>query len=131
MRTKQKLTLARDESGATAIFFALTLSVLCGFVALAFDVGHMVMVRAELQRTADAAALAGVTGLVPYTGSVPQTPAWASGVAKAHAMISNPANKADNLQFTDTDGIVEYGYWKLNLPAGYAQTLPYVRPHRH
>ena len=128
MRTKQKLTLARDESGATAIFFALTLSVLCGFVALAFDVGHMVMVRAELQRTADAAALAGVTGLVPYTGSVPQTPAWASGVAKAHGMISNPANKADNLQFTDTDGIVEYGYWKLNLPAGYAQTLPYVRP---
>ena len=72
-RTKQKLTLALDESGATAIFFALTLSVLCGFVALAFDVGHMVMVRAELQRTADAAALAGVTGLVPYTDAVPQS----------------------------------------------------------
>ena len=71
MRTKQKLTLARDESGATAIFFALTLSVLCGFMALAFDIGHMVMVRTELQRTADAAALAGVTGLVPYTGSAP------------------------------------------------------------
>ena len=69
MRTKQKLTLLFNESGATAIFFALTLSVLCGFVALAFDVGHMVMVRTELQRTADAAALAAVTGLVPYTGS--------------------------------------------------------------
>ena len=70
-RAKQKLTLALDESGATAIFFALTLSVLCGFIALAFDVGHMFMVRAELQRTADAAALAGVTGLFPYTGSPP------------------------------------------------------------
>jgi Flp pilus assembly protein TadG len=128
MKTKQKLTLARDESGATAIFFALTLSVLCGFVALAFDVGHMVMVRTELQRTADAAALAAVTALVPYTGSAPQTPAWASGVAKAHTMISNPANLADNLQFTTDDGIVEYGYWKLNPPAGYVQTLPSVRP---
>ena len=74
------MTLALDESGATAIFFALILSVLCGFVALAFDIGHMVMVRAELQRTADAAALAGVTGLVPYTGSAPnQTPDWANG----------------------------------------------------
>ena len=89
MRAKPKLTLAFDESGATAIFFALTLSVLCGFVALAFDLGHMFMVRAELQRTADAAALAGVTGLIPYTGSAPQTPAWASGVTKAHTLISN------------------------------------------
>ena len=70
-RTKQKLTLAFDESGATAIFFALTLSVLCGFVALAFDIGHMVMVRAELQRTADAAALAGAAGLLPYTNPGP------------------------------------------------------------
>ncbi len=128
MRTKQKLTLLFNESGATAIFFALTLSVLCGFVALAFDVGHMVMVRAELQRTADAAALAGVTGLVPYTGAVPQTPAWASGVAKAHTMISNPANLADNLQFTTDDGTVQYGYWLLNPPADYVQTLPTARP---
>jgi Flp pilus assembly protein TadG len=128
MRIKQKLTLFSNESGGTAIFFALTLSVLCGFVALAFDVGHMVMVRTELQRTADAAALAGVTGLVPYTGTAPQTPAWASAVAKAHTMISNPANRADNLQFTTDNGIVEYGYWKLNPPAGYVQTLPPVRP---
>jgi Flp pilus assembly protein TadG len=79
-KTKHKLRLASDESGATAIFFALTLSMLCGFVALAFDLGHMFMVRTELQRTADAAALAGVTGFIPYTGSAPnQTPAWASG----------------------------------------------------
>jgi Flp pilus assembly protein TadG len=128
MRTKQNLTLARDESGATAIFFALTLSILCGFVALAFDVGHMVMVRAELQRTADAAALAGVSGLVPYTGTAPQTPAWASGVAKAHTMISNPANLANNLQFTSAEGTVDYGYWLLSPPADYVQTLPKARP---
>ena len=127
MRTRQKLTLALNESGATAIFFALTLAVLCGFVALAFDIGHMVMVRAELQRTADAAALAGVTGLVPYTGS-PLTPAWASGVAKAHTMISNPANKADNVQFTSDEGTVDYGYWLLSPPADYVQTLPKARP---
>jgi hypothetical protein len=128
MRTRRKLPLLFNESGGTAIFFALTLSVLCGFVALAFDVGHMVMVRAELQRTADAAALAGVTGLVPYTGAVPQTPAWASGVAKAHTMISNPANLSDNLQFTTTDGTVDYGYWLLSPPADYVQTLPTARP---
>ena len=38
-KTKHKLTLALDESGAIAVYFALTLSVLCGFVALAFDIG--------------------------------------------------------------------------------------------
>jgi Flp pilus assembly protein TadG len=128
-RTKQKLTLALDESGATAIFFALTLSILCGFGALAFDLGHMFMVRAEAQRTADAAALAGVAGFLPYTGTAPnQTPAWASGITKAHTMISNAANKADNLQFTTTDGIVDYGYWLLSPPSGYVQTLPKARP---
>jgi Flp pilus assembly protein TadG len=127
MRTKQKLTLFSNESGGTAIFFALTLSLLCGFVALAFDVGHMVMVRSELQRTADAAALAGVTGFVPYTGTAPQTPAWASGVAKAHTLISNPANLANNLQFTSDEGTVDYGYWLLAPPADYVQTLPKVR----
>ena len=128
-RTKQKLTLAHDESGATAIFFALTLSVLCGFVALAFDVGHMVMVRAELQRTADAAALAGAAGLLPYTNpGTNQTPNWIQGQAKAHALISNIANEADNVQFTTSDGTVDYGYWLLAPPADYVQTLPKARP---
>jgi hypothetical protein len=127
------LTLARDESGATAVIMAAVLVGLCGFVALAFDVGHMVMVKSELQRTADAAALAGVTGLVPYTGSPQsQTPAWASGVIKAHNMISNPANLSDNIKFTTTDGTVDYGYWYLSPPTGYVQPpttgLPKTRP---
>jgi len=128
-RAKKKLTLALDESGATAIVFAVTLSVLCGFVALAVDIGHIIMVRAELQRTADAGALAGVAGLVPYTHTgTYETPNWANGVAKAHTMISNVANKADNLQFSTADGTVAYGYWLVAPPTGYTQTLPVARP---
>ena len=106
-RTKKKLTLALDESGAAAIIVALVLTALCGFVALAFDIGHMVMVKAELQRTADAAALAGVTGLVPYNNPGPnQMPNWVQGQAKAHTIINNAANKADNQTFTIADGTV-------------------------
>jgi hypothetical protein len=128
-KTKPKLTLALDESGATAIFFALTLSLLCGFLALAFDLGHIYLVRAEAQRTADAAALAGAAGLVPYTGTAPnQTPAWSSGVTKAHTFINDAGNKADNLTFSDADSIVDYGYWLLAPPADYVQTLPKARP---
>jgi hypothetical protein len=128
-RTKQKLTLALDESGATAIVIAIVLTALSGFVALAFDISHMVMVKSELQRTADAAALAGVTGLVPYNNPGPNAmPNWVQGQAKAHTIINNAGNKADNQVFTITDGTIAYGYWLLAPPADYVQTLPTVRP---
>ena len=96
------MTPPLGESGAVAVYFLLIFSVLCGIAGLVVDYGNMVRVRAEVQRTADAAALAGVAGLLPYTnpGPTTQTPNWANAVTKAHTMISNVANKADNLQFT-------------------------------
>jgi Flp pilus assembly protein TadG len=132
-RTAPRLTLARDESGGTAIFMALTLVVLCGLMALAFDIGHIFMVRSELQRTADAAALAGAAGLSPYTELSPvPTPYWAIGVRNAHTLIHNPGNKTDNVQFSTTDGTVDYGYWYLKPATGYVQPpssgLPKARP---
>jgi hypothetical protein len=128
-RAKKKLNLALDESGAAAIVFALVFAVLCGFVGLAFDIGHIVLVKAELQRTADAAAFAGVAGLVPYTGTgINKTPNWFIGANKAHTMIHNEANKADNQIFTITEGTVLSGYWFLNLPVGHEQTFQTNRP---
>ena len=133
-RTKQKLTLARDESGAVAVYFLLIFSALCGIGGLAIDYGNMVRVKAEVQRTADAAALAGAAGLLPYTnpGPTTQTPNWANGVIKAQTMLSNAANRADNVQFAAADGTVDYGYWLLLPPAGYVQPptggLPKARP---
>jgi hypothetical protein len=129
-RAKKKLTLALDESGATAVVIAIVLAVLCGFAGLAVDIGHIVMVKAELQRTADAAALAGASGLVPYNNPGPnQIPNWIQGQSKAHTFVSNAANKADNQQFSDTDGTVLYGYWLLKPPTDYVQfPLPTVRP---
>jgi Flp pilus assembly protein TadG len=127
-----KLTLAHDESGAVAIVVALIFTTLCGFVALAVDIGHIVRVKAELQRTADAAALAGAMGLAPYTGPLTnQTPDWSQGQKKALAIINNAANEADNQIFTLTlnDSLPVTGYWLLNPPQGYVQPpLPAARP---
>jgi Flp pilus assembly protein TadG len=135
MRANKQLTLALDESGAAAIVIALIFAVLCGFMGLALDIGHMVNAKSELQRTADAAALAGAMGLVPYTnpntnpGSNTQTPNWLEAQSAAHRIIQNPANEVDNQTFTLTDGTVHYGYWSLTPPAGYAQLpLPIVSP---
>ena len=122
MRAKKKLTLALDESGAATMVIAIVLTALCGFVGLAVDYGHMVMVKAELQRTADAGALAGATGLVPYNNPGPnQMPNWVQGRNKAHAIINNAANQADNLMFSITEGTVLSGYWWLKPPTGHPQ----------
>jgi Flp pilus assembly protein TadG len=55
MRIYERL---KDQSGATAILFAITLPVLIGFVALAVDVGYVMTTRNELQNVADGSALA-------------------------------------------------------------------------
>jgi Flp pilus assembly protein TadG len=124
--------MARDESGAAIVIIAIVLAVLCGFAGLAVDVGHMIMVRAELQRTADAGALAGAAGLAPYNNPGPnQVPNWVQGQTAAHAIINNTANKADAQVFGIAEGSVDYGYWLLNPPSGYNQPpitgLPKVR----
>lgn len=129
MRAREKLTPLLGESGAVAVYFLLIFSVLCGIAGLAVDYGNMVRVRAEVQRTADAAALAGAAGLLPYTNiGINSTPNWANALTKAHTMISNVANTADNLQFTAAEGTVDYGYWLLAPPTDYVQTLPQARP---
>lgn len=129
-RTKKKLTLALDESGATAIIIAIVLTALSGFVALAFDISHMVMVKAELQRTADAGALAGAAGLAPYNNPGPnETPNWINGQLRAQTVVNNAANRADNQIFTIAASAVDYGYWCLTPPQDYVQPpLPTVCP---
>ena len=52
-------SILRDERGVTAIVVAIVLLLLVGFSALAIDIGHLCVARAELQNAADAGALAG------------------------------------------------------------------------
>ncbi len=116
-------------SGAVSLTFAITLTVLCGFVALAMDIGHLFMVRSELQRAADAGALAGAMGLLPYTGSLSDpTPNWLQAQTAALAAINHTANKVDGRVNEATAGNVETGYWLLKPPENYVQTLPQARP---
>ena len=105
-KAKKKWALAFDESGAVAVIAAIIFATLCGFGGLALDFGHYYKVKAELQRTADAGALAGVTGFIPYTGSAPQTPNWTGGETAAIKMITDIHNKADNIQYTTGDATI-------------------------
>ena len=49
--------------GVSNLYLVLVMTVLCGFVSLAVDLGRVQMAKTELQQAADAAALAGVSGL--------------------------------------------------------------------
>ncbi len=125
-RVEKKLTKILDESGAVAVIVAAVLVALCGFVALAADVGHMVVVKAQLQKTADAGALSGAVTLAKYTGS-PPAPDWLGGRTAAATTVNNINNKADNQQFSIANSDVLSGYWLLN-PQGQNQSLLQSRP---
>jgi len=60
-------TTVANQRGAVLILFALTLLVLLGFTALALEAGRWYMVRAELSKSVDAAALVGAKNISnPY-----------------------------------------------------------------
>jgi Flp pilus assembly protein TadG len=120
-RMKTGWTRTSDQSGAISIVVAAGLIAFCGFLALAVDVGHLALVKGELQRTADAGSLSGAAGLAPYIG---QDPNWGNGQTAATTMVNNDYNKADNQQPVSA---ITYGFWLLN-PQGVAQTLPLSRP---
>lgn len=60
---RRKLGTAQRRRGAVAAQVAVSMATLCGFAALSVDVGMMYHGRTELQRTVDAAALAGAAVL--------------------------------------------------------------------
>ena len=61
--TTPNVFFCQQRKGAVVVMVAVTLVVLLGCAALAVDIGYLYVARAELQRTADAAALAGAEAL--------------------------------------------------------------------
>jgi Flp pilus assembly protein TadG len=97
-----------DQSGAMAVTAALFIVVLLAAAALAVDYGHMAWVQNELQKAAEAGALAGAKAAVPYTGT-PPLPNWFQGQAVAAQTVL--LNRADAQFLTDCQ--VQAGYWSL------------------
>ncbi len=52
------IRLAKADDGAILVFWAMSLAVICGIVALSFDFGQMASTKSELQSYADHVALA-------------------------------------------------------------------------
>jgi Flp pilus assembly protein TadG len=102
---KRLKNLGVDQSGAIAAYAAIGMVVFLGFAALTVDIGHMVSVKGELQKAADAGALAGARALT----LIAPAPNWTNGTTVATTTVQK--NKADGSLLTNCT--VVPGYWDL------------------
>ncbi len=76
----------RDQSGM-AVLAILAICILLGMVGLGVDLGHLFLVKSELQRAAEAGAIAGVRALFPDqldTAPANLTPQCADALSRAN-----------------------------------------------
>jgi Flp pilus assembly protein TadG len=100
-----------DQSGSVALIAAIVIAVLLGVAALALDVAHMVMVRSQLQKAADAGALAGARGMWPLDlrASANRAPDCANALAKAADAMGK--NVVDGRNLGADEMTMEVGTW--------------------
>jgi Flp pilus assembly protein TadG len=109
---KAKEAFRTDESGVVAVIVAIGLLVLIGIAALALDIAHLVDVKRDLQKAADAGALAGARGLWPailpaVSGS--RTPDC--GNAQNRALSTAMENQVDGTDLAASEVTVQVGRW--------------------
>ena len=107
MHNSSARQLINNQDGAVAALVAVCLIIFVAFTALAIDVGHLYVVRNELQNAADAGALAGARWLLNEDGSIRTLPTDAITAARA-ALTANKSEKADV-----EEELIEMGHWSF------------------
>jgi hypothetical protein len=92
-----------NKKGQVLVFFAISIVVLLGLAAIGIDVGYMYTVRHELQRSADAGALAGASYFkeTGYWSSTPGDPQMALAETRARIFASNDNVLTSSLDNTE------------------------------
>ncbi len=98
--------IAADQSGGILVLVAVLFVVLLGVAAFAIDIGHLMVVKNEVQNAADAGALAGARML--YT-SITGTAITINAGANAIAYSAATANTSDSSSVEVP--LVERGHW--------------------
>lgn len=98
--------LLDEQFGAVGAMASIGILVCLGFGGLALDIGHLVSVKGELQKAADAGALAGARALNLGT----PIPNWTDGQTIASQTVQK--NKADGNVILSAQ--IQAGYWDLS-----------------
>jgi hypothetical protein len=110
MDTHALIAPVSNQRGITYIYIALTLALLLGFVGLAVDMGHLYLVRGELQNAADACALAGASTLYRQEPGAQPILDWEAARTTATDFITE--NESDKVALSGVT--IEVGYWNLS-----------------
>ena len=105
---RQTKKLRSDRRGAILVLAAVMVAVLLGIVAFAVDYGHLLKVRTDLQRTADASALAAVQDLIRKEDGTQDVNA-ARATARTYA-----SNNLNNTSFQLPDSDIQIGRFDTN-----------------
>jgi hypothetical protein len=124
-----KKPIFRNESGASAVFVAVSLFMLLAMTGLVIDLGHLYVVRQELQNAADAGADAGAMALYWLGNDTNARDSkdllnCAYAQLKATEVVSQNKSDGKNLSISPAD--IDVGVWQYN-PASNAwefQELP-------
>ena len=116
--------------GVAAVFVVVCLVTLMGFAALTVDVGALYNTRNELQRSADAAALAGALSLMKQD-RVMGGSTLTGIINDAHTEASDyvSANKIGKTTITANSGDIKIGY--LADPTSSTESLDFSTPSRY
>ena len=109
---KRLRNLGVEQTGAVAAYAAIGIVVFLGLAALTLDIGHIVSVKGELQKAADAGALAGARGLWPL--ALPATTGSRDPdctTAQTRALQAATLNQADGSNLAASEVTVEVGQW--------------------
>ena len=93
----------RNRRGATLVLVAILMTVLIGFSGIAIDASRLYVMRAQLQTTADAAAIAGIVEVNN------ERPTNATTIALQYV----PKNLVEQTAATVNAADVEPGYWNF------------------
>src|SRR4030042_7094866 len=101
-----------NQVGAPAILVGLLMVTFIGLAALAVDIGHLYLVRNELQNASDAGALAGARVLYTEDGTEVNEGANATAYDAAVANMSEKTS-VDVHWNGDNSGDIERGHWSF------------------
>jgi len=123
-------SFSTGNSGSVAVVAALGLTAFMGLVALALDVGQMLHMKNELQRSADAGALAGARALWPATLPIisgqPTTPDFTTAQVSARQASTSSNNKVNGDPLSNSQVTVQTGRWDYASKTFTAGTAPNV-----
>jgi hypothetical protein len=114
MLKKMKNLLTRQD-GSGVLIGGLCMFVFLGLGAVSVDIGHLVSVKAELQRSADAGAMAGARALwptaLPMVLNPPSTPDCVSARSVARTVTMSPNNPVNGTPLSAENLTIEVGQY--------------------